>query len=432
MLQFYLRMIFRGRPAIKMAVTFSCLLFFAVFFMMAMAPRTDSKLKSANFHLQHKMMGTVEHHTTPTTTTTTTTESPPPKVNHQVIKPNIRRKSETLRRSKYHGKKSGWSVLPGGVLVHLGVSHNPHNYTYIVEEKDTCKDFDSNRMKLLIMVVSEASDVSYRKTVRYTWALKELQKALNFRVVFLLGKSGHKTIEQEVYRESKEYGDIVQESFDEKWKNLGKKSVMGLKWSLNNCKNVDYVMKTDQDVLIYIPNLIKTIKWHENNGVGSELLLCHENRVLKILRAKDVGKGRGKYHVPQSIPGNTYPKYCAGLGYVMSSSVLKRLYQAALITPDFFIEDVYITGMCRHKAGIRLTNTKHIRINPTVVATQGICAFNDGRITSSEMSEQELKIVWEGINTKGYFCPQPVDNLPKLVHNRPKPVEQPPNFKDFI
>lgn len=41
-----------------------------------------------------------------------------------------------------------------------------------------------------------------------------------------------------------------------------------------------------------------------------------------------------------------YPNYLSGTGYVMSIDVVPKLYEAALITPIFHLEDIYITGLC--------------------------------------------------------------------------------------
>lgn len=51
-----------------------------------------------------------------------------------------------------------------------------------------------------------------------------------------------------------------------------------------------------------------------------------------------------------------YPNYLSGTGYLMSVDVADKLYKAALITPIFHLEDVYITGMCARNALIKPKN----------------------------------------------------------------------------
>ena len=54
--------------------------------------------------------------------------------------------------------------------------------------------------------------------------------------------------------------------------------------------------------------------------------------------------------------GRVYPNYLSGTGYVMSVDVAEKLYKAALQTPIFHLEDVYITGICAKKARVRPHN----------------------------------------------------------------------------
>lgn len=42
--------------------------------------------------------------------------------------------------------------------------------------------------------------------------------------------------------------------------------------------------------------------------------------------------------------GRVYPNYLSGTAYLMSIDVVSKLYSAALRTPIFHLEDVYITG----------------------------------------------------------------------------------------
>ena len=50
------------------------------------------------------------------------------------------------------------------------------------------------------------------------------------------------------------------------------------------------------------------------------------------------------------FPGKKYfPKYCAGLGFLMSKDMLPKMAAAAKTTPFFWIDDVYTTGLLAGK-----------------------------------------------------------------------------------
>ena len=46
------------------------------------------------------------------------------------------------------------------------------------------------------------------------------------------------------------------------------------------------------------------------------------------------------------FPGREYyPSYCSGLAFVLSIDLIPELYSAALRTPTFWIDDVFVTGV---------------------------------------------------------------------------------------
>ena len=52
-------------------------------------------------------------------------------------------------------------------------------------------------------------------------------------------------------------------------------------------------------------------------------------------------------------PWNEYPYYFHGPTYLMSQSSILPLLAASQSTPMMPFEDIYLTGLCAEKAGIR-------------------------------------------------------------------------------
>lgn len=301
-----------------------------------------------------------------------------------------------------------WIVLPGNITVHKGDENVPLNFFFDLNADKICDTFDTSRRKLLIFVASSADHFIQRKVIRETWGLRLLQDAYNYRIVFLLGKGDDET-EYLILHESYRYGDLVQINLTESFRSLGRKSVAGLQWSKLFCGNADFVMKTDDDILVHITNLFDAINSAQN---PDSLLMCHENRMRKILRKElldqaSVPPSYHKYEVSENeLPGEHYPPYCSGMAYVFSNSVRDRLLTASKATPIFFIEDVYLTGFCRHKAGIIITPHAGISLRPHIDVNQAACIFRDGRITSQEVGADDLRHLWAELNTQGFFCPE--------------------------
>jgi len=82
-----------------------------------------------------------------------------------------------------------------------------------------------------------------------------------------------------------------------------------------------------------------------------------------------------KWCVKQTeLRGRTrFPQYCAGIGYIVSTSILPLLYNASKSTPFFWIDDVYVTGLLAKKlpAGVKYVDTgKHFTSKEDVALKQ--------------------------------------------------------------
>ncbi|XP_064483949.1 beta-1,3-galactosyltransferase 1-like [Ornithodoros turicata] len=301
-----------------------------------------------------------------------------------------------------------WVVLPGNVTVHRGIARNPHHFTYIINNDAVCS---RGPVRLLVLIASNArSGAQRRRAIRETWGQRALQWALHFRLVFLLADPHNETTSKEILRESYTYGDIVQEAFDESFHNLALKSVMGIKWAVSFCSNAGYVVKTDDDIFLHIPNLISAL----DNSDMDYSILCHPNPIRRILRdGHDIPKRYEKYLVTRKeLPGELFPQYCGGFAYGFTWASARKLYQATMVTPVFFIEDVYVTGFCRLKAGLKILAHESIALKPKVTLQQASCVFGDERrITSHEVDAEDMRYLWNETNTQGFFCPKPVEQI---------------------
>lgn len=102
--------------------------------------------------------------------------------------------------------------------------------------------------------------------------------------------------------------------------------------------------------------------------------------------------------------GNLYPDYCSGYSYVIKYSVAKKLFDVSKTIPYIGIEDVFVTGFCRSKANITISNNYNFRLNPIIHPIESRCAFETGRINSNELDIKDIKTLWTHVNTQGYYC----------------------------
>ncbi|CAL1538682.1 unnamed protein product [Lymnaea stagnalis] len=173
------------------------------------------------------------------------------------------------------------------------------------------------------------------------------------RLLFFVGNpANNQSVQAKLDEESKQYGDIVQENFDDVYKNIRLKAMSMLRWAITFCARAKYVIRTDDDVRVDMTTLVSVLRrkreLYENFIVGDR---------------KDnweaVRNNNSKYYLsPEDYPSPTLPPFALGglLGYPMSSVSL--LYQAALRTRPIWLDDVFITGICAPKVNVPLLRDK--------------------------------------------------------------------------
>ena len=217
----------------------------------------------------------------------------------------------------------------------------PRNVTLLKNVPDLCDKVP--HLRYLIYIHSSPGNRVKRDLVRRTWASTKLFKKQVTQVVFFVGHSADRNVEEELKAEARVTGDIVQGDFLDNYKNLTLKGVMGLNWVAKYCSKAAFNIKTDDDAFI---NIFGLLKFLERQDPDSNLLACplwNENSMPILRDPATCAKWCVKY---DEFPGQKYfPQYCAGLIFVLSRAVVPRMVQAARTTPFFWIDDVYITGL---------------------------------------------------------------------------------------
>ncbi|XP_062580816.1 beta-1,3-galactosyltransferase brn-like, partial [Saccostrea cucullata] len=224
----------------------------------------------------------------------------------------------------------------------------------ITNPSSICDSFKTyNGIKILILVKSSPENFHFRKWVRF-----KIQNYINLRdsvkTVFLLGQSV--TRDKDVLKESKIYGDIIQGSFVDAYRNLTYKTIMGYRWMSKYCEDSEFIVCKDDDFKINIVNIVKQIKAHK------------EPKTMFIGRL--VEKGNTIYRDPnhkwylskEDFPENVLPPYFPGGAYIVSATIAKKLVSNFHLVKWLPIDDVYI-GLVAQKSNITLTHSKLFEFN---------------------------------------------------------------------
>lgn len=75
----------------------------------------------------------------------------------------------------------------------------------------------------------------------------------------MLGDPRNSTLQKLLEAEHGLHNDIVQEDFYETYRNITLKNISGMKWAVTYCPRAEYVVKSDDDMFINSPYLIKSL-----------------------------------------------------------------------------------------------------------------------------------------------------------------------------
>ncbi|NXL77596.1 B3GL1 acetylgalactosaminyltransferase, partial [Leptocoma aspasia] len=203
---------------------------------------------------------------------------------------------------------------------------------------------------LVILVASRPGDVQARQAIRITWGSRDSWWGQRILTLFLLGREAQRedrAAALSVEDESVLYGDIIRQDFLDTYDNLTLKTIMAFQWLSEFCSNARFFMKTDADVFINTPNLVKfllQLNSSENVFTGYPLI---ENFAYR-------GFDRKRYISYEEYPFKLYPPYCSGLGYILDGKLALRTYELMGHVKPLKFEDVYV-GICLNILKVNVT-----------------------------------------------------------------------------
>ncbi|XP_041370831.1 beta-1,3-galactosyltransferase 1-like [Gigantopelta aegis] len=223
-----------------------------------------------------------------------------------------------------------------------------HNFKFIIQNRAVCNSFvKKSTIDLIVLVFTIHGHFKERAALRQTWLAVSRSNRATIRYVFLLGDTKDEDLSKKVEQENDVHHDIIKESFVDSYQNLTYKTVMGLKWVTYFCSKARFVMKTDDDMYVNLPAIVRVLIKEETALQSSVSGYCK-------VTAKPIREPRSKWYAPiRSYPQETYPGYCSGTGYVMSKFVAVQIYEISKMVPFFHLEDVYVS-LCVKQLGFKL------------------------------------------------------------------------------
>jgi hypothetical protein len=194
---------------------------------------------------------------------------------------------------------------------------------------------------------------------------------------------------------------MIQGNFVDSYYNMTYKHTMAFKWFVYNCPDVNYLLKTDDDVFVNTPALYKTLETFSNQTETStpgNLIVCTE-----VVNPRPKRSYRSKWRISyEEYPEKFFPNYCSGFSIFYTADVVTKLYNLTQNLPYFWIDDVHITGIVRKKLNISITSRSSVFLDEkqTKKIIEGSDAVRNQEFLFAEpdLNEKNIKKLWKNIN----------------------------------
>jgi hypothetical protein len=224
---------------------------------------------------------------------------------------------------------------------------------YRINKFNFCGENFGSKLSSLIFVFSRVDAFKQRNAIRKTWAKNMNIEKSETKVLFVIALSFSESVQNRVIEEDEKHNDLIQWEFIDNYYNCTLKAIGILRWTLFYCKNVKFIVKTDDDILInplMFNQFIANIRNSKNTIYGNLVKGYKPHR-----------SNTSKWFISyESYSSSIYPDFMIG-PYIISNDSIYPIYIEILNSlPALAFEDVFITGIIAGKCNISRVNTNHI------------------------------------------------------------------------
>lgn len=263
---------------------------------------------------------------------------------------------------------------------------------------------------LLVLVCSAPAHRGQRDAIRASWGGLRQARGLRVRTLFLLGEDAPRAAR--LAAEAAAHGDLVQAAFRDTYRNLTLKTLSGLAWARRHCPGARYVLKTDDDVYVNVPELVSELlrrgggglreRWARGAGAAAanasatpgpeDVPLLYLGRVHWRVSPSRVP---GKHQISEDLwpdAWGPYPPYASGTGYVLSASAVSLVLKVASRSPPLPIEDVFV-GVSAHRGGLAPTHC--VKLAGATHYPLDRCCYAKFLLTSHKVDPWKMQEAWK-------------------------------------
>ncbi|CAH1779996.1 unnamed protein product [Owenia fusiformis] len=280
--------------------------------------------------------------------------------------------------------------------IYLALIPEPHNYVC----KSTCNEVHfpvyksppacakTENVYLVTVVHSEAWNIKQRLAVRHTWGSTHQLGDKNIKLIFVLEKPRNYTLNTLVEAENNRYADMLLVGGGYTTSIGVIKSLMSLRWILNNCKEARFVLRTNDNSFVNYYKILALIK---TPGRRSNMKYI----AGRVISGLDTNRFPNSVDfVPLKLfAGKKYPDFVDGSsGYIMPVKVMQSIMGIVDKIKSLPREDVYLTGLCRTELSrVRLAHLSSFLPNTQKLSDAMIITT---AMTAQPIGTKQMELLW--------------------------------------
>ena len=210
-------------------------------------------------------------------------------------------------------------------------------------------------------------------------------------VNFVVGMTSDKKLNDDILKESQQYGDILRGEFMDAYRNMTLKALLVLKYTIEHCKQVPFLVKSDDDMLINIPYLVRVLR---TQSPLKRSIIGNKNVFMPVLR-------EGKWEISvQDFPFEYFAPYVSGAAYVMTTDILEELYVTSKHVPWIFIDDAHITGTLARICNVTVLDICEVAKLTTLFGSPSFCdVILQRTVFKTDAFPERLTDIWNKLRT---------------------------------
>ena len=285
---------------------------------------------------------------------------------------------------------------------HLASRQIPHHQD---PQEGTRSDMDLHKTScyILVMILSTPGNRENRDILRrnsylaYPWQYNNA--LVEFRHIFILGKTGDAGVNLNVSREAEQFRDMAIGNFADSYGTLSIKVTWGFQYVLKNF-NFKFCMKVDEDSFVnlsYLSGYLSQVKQEDYQDLYAGKPRQGDLAVPKT----------GRFYAETTGGIEKYVQYNLGGGYILSAPAMRRIltvHNSHLIQIIAW-EDVYI-GTLANMAGLIPTRIYHYYVSrffPFCTDETSILLHHTPPILQAKMLSH--------YHLTGVYCPKDMEEL---------------------